>query len=189
MQPCLTPLPMITEDCKSHNEIRRRIALGKEAFSKRTELLRGKINLNLKKRLVKTLIWSVVLYGSETWTLRKKDENRLEAFEMWVWRKIKKVKWTEHKTNEEVLEMVEERRSLMRTIQQRQKSWVGHILRSDSLLRTVWEGRMEGKKVAGRPRKKMLDWMISELDKQQYSELKYMAQDRRKWQLWNPGPV
>ena len=65
----------ITEDCKSQGEIRRRIILGKEAYNKNKELMRGKLELSLKKRLIKTLIWSVVLYGSETWTIEKEDIN------------------------------------------------------------------------------------------------------------------
>jgi len=64
---------VITEDCKCHEEVKRRIAIGKEAFSKREELLREKMKLQLKKRIVKSLIWSTVLYAAETWTLRKVD--------------------------------------------------------------------------------------------------------------------
>jgi len=106
---------MITEDCRCHMEIKR-IAIGKEAFNKRGELLRGKLQIELKKRMIKVLIWSVVLHGSETWTLTKEDIKWLEAFEMWVWRRILKISWTEHKTNEEVLNMVKEERKLMETI-------------------------------------------------------------------------
>jgi len=179
----------LTEDCKCHNEIRRRIILGKEAFNKNNELLRGKLKLCLKKRLIKTLIWSVVLYGSETWTMQKEDIKRLEAFGMWLWRRIMKVRWTDHKTNEEVLEMVQEKRMLIKTIREIQKNWVGHVLRSDSLLRTVWEGRMEGKKVVGRPRAKLLDWMIRETDNKTYEDLMNLALDRRRWRTWDLGPV
>ena len=64
---------VITEDCKCQEEVKRRIVIGKVAFSKRGELLRGKMKLELKKRIVKTLIWSTVLYATETWTLRKVD--------------------------------------------------------------------------------------------------------------------
>src|SRR6218665_2539867 len=91
---------LITTDAKCHREIRRRLAIGKEAFSKRRELLRGKVNRTLKIQMIKTLIWSVVLYGAETWTMRTEDIKRLEAFEMWTWRRMEKVSWTEHKTNE-----------------------------------------------------------------------------------------
>jgi hypothetical protein len=75
--------------------------------------------------------------------MQEEDIKRLEAFEMWLWRRIMKVKWIEHKTNEEVLEKVKEQRMLIKTIRERQKNWVGHVLRSDSLLRNIWEGIME----------------------------------------------
>src|ERR1043165_3392699 len=100
---------VITTDARCHKDIKRRIALGKEAFTNRGELMRGGLSKNLKKRLVKTLVWSVVLYGSETWTIRKEDIKRLEAWEMWIWRRMEKVSWTEHMTNEEVLQRVEKK--------------------------------------------------------------------------------
>src|SRR6218665_1579803 len=96
---------------KCHVEIRRRIAMGKDAFYKRKELLRGKLNKNLKKRIIKSMIWSVVLYGSETWTMRKEDIKRLEVFEMWIWHRMERISWMEHRTNEEILKMVDEKRS------------------------------------------------------------------------------
>jgi len=76
---------MITTDAKCHREIKRRIAIGKEAVLKRRELLRGKVDRILRIRMMKTLIWSVVLCGSETWNLKKEDIIRLKAFEMWIW--------------------------------------------------------------------------------------------------------
>src|SRR5688572_24545830 len=69
---------MITTDAKCHVEIKRRIAIGKDAFCKRRELMRGELNKNLKKRIIKSVIWSVMLYGFETWTVRKEDIRRLE---------------------------------------------------------------------------------------------------------------
>src|SRR6218665_1112293 len=98
---------MITADAKCHREIKRRIAIGKEAFLKGRVRRRGKVNRILNIRMEKTLIWSVVLHGSETWTLRK--EYRPEAFEMWIWRSLEKVGWIEHKTSEEVLETIGEK--------------------------------------------------------------------------------
>jgi hypothetical protein len=179
----------ITEDCRSHTEIKKRIVMGKEAFNKRRELLRGKLKLELKKRMVKSLVWSVVLYGAETWTVTKEDTKRLEAFEMWTWRRILKISWTEHQSNEEVLRKVQEERTLMNTIRKRQTNWIGHILRGDSLLKTVMEGRMLGKKVAGRPRIMMLDWMEDRQRNQRYKEIKEKAQNRSEWHHWIPGPA
>ena len=82
--------------------------------------------------MVKSLVWSVVLFGAEIWTMTKEDTKRLEAFEMWTWRRIIKISWTEHQSNEEVLRKVQEERTLMNTIRKRQTNWIGHILRASS---------------------------------------------------------
>src|ERR1700733_14325062 len=119
---------MVTNDARCHVEIKR-LAMGKDAFYKRGELLRGSLNMKLKKRMVKTLVWIVVLYSSETWTLRRDDIKILEAFEMWIWRRMMRVSRIERKTNEEVLQSVEEKRALLGTIRRRQRKWIEHILR------------------------------------------------------------
>ena len=85
----------------------------------------------LKKRMVRTLIWSVTLYCAETWTMRKEDITRLAAFEMWIWYRMEKISWTQHISNEEVLKLVEEERSLLTIIRTRQRNWMGRILRWD----------------------------------------------------------
>ena len=92
----------LTEDGKCDVEIRSRLAMAKDAFNKRKELLSKRMNIDTK-----ALVWSVALYGAETWALRAEDIKRIEAFEMWVWRKMQKVRWSERKSNEEVLEMIE----------------------------------------------------------------------------------
>ena len=113
----------MTEDGRNCREVRRRIALGKEAFNKKKDLMQTSLSLHLRKHLVKVFVWSVVLYGSETWTLQKEDIWRLEAFEMCIWRRMMKVSWTEHKTNEEVLQIVDTEREIMDTLRSRQKRW------------------------------------------------------------------
>ena len=70
---------------------------------------------------MKTLIWIVALYVAESWTLRKEDARKLEAFEMWVWRRMEKVEWTERRRNDEVLDMVGDERQLLDEICRRQK--------------------------------------------------------------------
>jgi len=94
---------LLTEIARCDKEIKKRIAMAKTAFMRKGELLRGNISKDLKKRMVKALVWSVALYGSETWTLRKKDIKRIQAFEMRIWRKMEKISWTAHVSNEEVL--------------------------------------------------------------------------------------
>ena len=89
---------IVTDDIRSTKEIKTRIAIAKEAFNKKKNLLNGPLNKELRKRLAKCYIWSVALYGVETWTLRKEDEKRIEAFEMWMWRRMEGVKWEDGMT-------------------------------------------------------------------------------------------
>lgn len=173
---------IISEDARCSDEVKCRIAMAKEAFNRRKELLSRTITLVLKKRLVKALVWPVLLYGCETWTLRKEDQSKLEAFEMWAWRRLAKVNWTEKKTNEEVLAMVGEERMLLTTIMRRKKNWMGHVLRGEGLLLEVMEGRFEGRRGRGRPRAKMLDDMIED----SYANMKRKAQNRGEWRGWVP---
>ena len=81
-------------------EIKSRIAMTKAAFNKKKNLFTGKLDLNLRKKLVKYYVLSMALYGAETWTLRATDKKRLESFEMWCWRRMEKISWTDHVRNE-----------------------------------------------------------------------------------------
>ena len=83
----------------------------------------------LRKKLVKYYIWSMVLYGAETQTLRARDQKYLENFEMWCWRRMEKISWTNHVRNEDVLLRVNEQRNILHEIRKRKANWIGHILR------------------------------------------------------------
>src|SRR3989441_2504995 len=109
--------------------------------------------MTLKKRMVKVLVWPVVLYGCETWTLLQDEINRLEALEMSLWRELEKISWRDKIRNDEMFARIKEERCLIRTIRQQQKNWIGHVLRGDGLLRDVMEGRVKEKKPLGKPRK------------------------------------
>jgi hypothetical protein len=78
---------IITNDARCTREIKSRIAMAKAAFNKKKNLFTSKLDLNLRKKLVKCYLWSIALYGAETWTLRKMDQKYLESFEMWCWRR------------------------------------------------------------------------------------------------------
>ena len=87
-----------------------RIIIAKEAFHRKISLLISKLNIEFKKKLVRCYVWSIALYGSETWILRKLQRKYLESFEMWCWRRMEKIKWSEKVTNEPVLGRIGERR-------------------------------------------------------------------------------
>jgi len=75
--------------------------MAKTEFNKKKNLFTSKLDLNLRKRLVWCYIWSIALYGAETWTLRATDQKHLESFEMWCWRRMEKISWTDRVGNEE----------------------------------------------------------------------------------------
>ena len=90
--------------------------MAKDASNKIKELLTRSIRVDLRKRLVKTLVWPVVLYGCETQTMRKEEIHCLNAFEMWLWRRMGRVSWMDKKANEQVFSSMNEKRSLIKTV-------------------------------------------------------------------------
>src|SRR6218665_406949 len=126
------------------------------------------------------------MYCAEIRTTRKEDITRLEAFETRIWRRMEKISWTAHiHVSNEVLKLVEEERSLLTIIRTRQRNWMRHIMRRDSLQIEIIKGRMEGKRGRVRPRQKLLEWMMSE----EYSKLKEEAQHRETWNHWRSEPA
>ena len=123
------------------------------------------------------MIWPVATYASETWTLRKQEIDRLNAFEMWIWRRMEKVSWVNTETNQDILDTIGEKRSLLESVMKKKKNWIGHGVRGDGLLKQVLEGRMEGKRPRGRPRFGMID----DLKEGSYVKMKRRAEDRVAW--------
>jgi hypothetical protein len=140
------------------------------------------MDLNLRKELVKCYIWSVALCGAETWTLGKLDQKYLESFEMWCWRRMEKISWTDLVRNEEVLHRVKEERNIVHTIKRREANWIGDILHRNCLLKHVIEGKLEGRIEMtgrrGRRRKQLLDNLKKT---RRYWKLKEEALDRTLW--------
>jgi hypothetical protein len=107
---------MIIEDAICTSEIKSRIVLAKAAFNKKKALFTSKLDLNLRKKLVKLYTWNIALYGAETLILRKADRQYLESFKMWCLRKMEKINWTDRVRNEEVLQRVKEEMNVIQTI-------------------------------------------------------------------------
>src|SRR6478609_6803882 len=173
---------LISEDGRCLDDVKTRIGIAKDAFNKRKELLTISIRVDLRKRLVKTLVWPVVLCGCKTWIMRKGAINRLNAFEMWVSRRMRKVSWMDKRTNEQVLSSMNEKRSLIRTIWDRKNNWIGHGVRGNGLMKLVLEWRMEGKRPRERPRKGMIDDVVDET----YGDMKRKAENRENLRIFKP---
>jgi len=144
---------LITSDCRCDKEIKRRIVLAKKAFTEKKNILADKkLNLKLRIRLLKCYVWSTLLYGCESWTISSSCKRRLEAMEMWCYRRMARISWVKRISNERVLEMVDIERSLLVTIRKRQLRFVGHVERKGGLEKLVLEGRIEGRRSRGRRR-------------------------------------
>ncbi|MBV2145157.1 MAG: hypothetical protein KTM48_00180, partial [Wolbachia endosymbiont of Pissodes strobi] len=120
-------------------------------------LTNSDFDLNLRIRFTKCYVWSVLLYGIECWTLKVNTMNRLEAFEMWVYRRTLKVPWTARKTNEEILRIGGER-ELLDTIKCRNTAHLGHVTRNERyhFLQLLIDGKIEERRGLGRKR---MSWL------------------------------
>lgn len=173
----------ITKDLDPEVEIRSRIEHARSAFLKMKNLLTNPtLSLDIRYRFVKTYIFSILLYGVETWTLGIRAMRRLEAFEMWVYRRLLKISWTEHISNETVLKRMGRDRKLLITIKKRKTSYLGHIYRGENygFLRLIMEGKVEGRRGPGR---RKCSWLknVREWTGLDTHSLLRAAQDRRQF--------
>ena len=113
-------------------------------FNKKKAPFTSTLDLELRKKLVKCYIWSIALYGAETGTLRAVKQKQLETLEMWCWRMMEKISWTDHVRNEEVLLRVKEQRNILHEIRKRKANWIGQMLRRNCLLQRDIEGKIKG---------------------------------------------
>ena len=111
-------------------DIKCRIAIAKRRMIELQDLWNDRnLSIQLKMRLVRTLVWSALVYGAEAWTLCKADENRILAAEMWLWRRMLKISWKEKRTNASILSELNIKRELLGKIVTLKMSYFGHILR------------------------------------------------------------
>ena len=144
--------------------------------------MNGKLSIEIRKRAAKTFIWSTLLYGSETWTVGGKMQEKLEAVEMWMWRRILKIPWTARRTNEEVLRQMGAERELMTTIRRRQMRFLGHVVRREEMEAVVLTGMVEGGRARGRQREKYMDGLVRATGNHfKPAELLQLTRDRDRW--------
>ncbi|KAJ4437426.1 hypothetical protein ANN_17570 [Periplaneta americana] len=151
----------------------------KEAFNKEEHIPRT-FGIITKEELVNCFVWSKALSGSETWTLRRSEEKRIEAVEMWTWGRKERVKWTDRIRNEVVFERVGEERMMLKLIRKRKRNWLCHWLRKNCLLKDALEGIVNGRGLRGRRKYQMID-DIKIYGSYGPTEKKRKAENRKDW--------
>ena len=174
---------IITEDGRCESEIKQRIGIARSAFGKMRNVISNRhVRIATRIRLIKTYIWATLLYGCETWTINKEMEKRLEAFEMWCWRRMLRISWTERRTNESILVEISKQRELLKIIRRRQLGFLGHVLRREALENISLTGRIHGSRGRGRPRIKYMDGIKKVVPGgMSAGEILQMTRDRQEW--------
>ena len=149
-----------------------------------TKIWKSNISFSTKYKLFKSLVLSILLYGCETWTLLADTEKRIKAFETKCLRKLLRISYREHKTNDyvrsKVMSYVGPQEPLLSTVKRRKLAWFGHVNRHDSLCKTIMQGTVEGCRKRGRQKKNWSD-NVKEWTNMAMPELLKTAANRTMW--------
>ena len=149
----------ITADADCSHEIKRSLLLGRKAMTNLDSILKSRdITLPTKVHLVKAMVFPVIMYGCESWTVNKAEHWRMDAFELWCWRRLLCVPWTARRSNQSILKEIRSKYSLEGLMLKLKLQYFGHLMwRTDSLEKTPMLGKIEGKRRRGRQRMRWLD--------------------------------
>ena len=141
----------ITDDGDCSHKIKRHFLLKRKAMTNLDSILKSRdITLPTKVRLVKAMVFPVVMYGCESWTIKEAEHRRIDAFELWCWRRLLRVPWTARRSNQSILKEINPEYSLEGQILKLKLQYSGHLMqRFDSLEKTLMLGKIEGRRRRG----------------------------------------
>ena len=164
-------------------DITTRIGMAKQRMVQLNNIWKDRsIPTNLKMKILKCLVWPIMLYGCEAWTTKKADDKMIETAEMWFYKRLLRIKWTDHRTNDSILQELRTSKSLLSIINKRKLKYIGHISRNQNtdLMKTIFQGKTQSQRKKGRPPASYISSIKSlGVSLQSTSQ---DSQDRTKWQ-------
>ena len=154
----------ITADGDCHHEIKRLLLLGRKAMENLESILKSR-DITLPIKLVKGMVFLVVMYECESWTIKKTQCQRIDAFRLWCWIKLLRLPWTTRRSNQSILKEINPEYSLKELVLKLKLQYFGHLMRRvDSLEKTLMLGQIEGRRRRGRWRMRWLDGITNSMD-------------------------